>query len=89
MLLFNTLPFTDRGLLNVDDSTKITTYSATKVETMKNVLDVQSGKSHTIVVTTDGTVWTVGNNSFGSLTGTEYKRNTFAKVENLENIAYI
>ena len=34
LLLFNTLPFTDRGLLNVDDSTKITTYSATKVETM-------------------------------------------------------
>ena len=34
LLLFNTLPFTDRGLLSVDDSTKITTYSATKVETM-------------------------------------------------------
>ena len=34
LLLFNTLPFTDRGLLSVDDNTKITTYSATKVETM-------------------------------------------------------
>ena len=34
LLLFNTLPFTDRGLLSVDDSTKITTYSTTKVETM-------------------------------------------------------
>lgn len=34
LLLFNTLPFTDRGLLSVDDSTKITTYSATKVETI-------------------------------------------------------
>lgn len=34
MLLFNTLPFTDRGLLSVDDNTKIVAYSATKVETM-------------------------------------------------------
>ena len=34
LLLFNTLPFTDRGLLSVDDSTKIAAYSATKVETM-------------------------------------------------------
>ena len=34
LLLFNTLPFTNRGLLSVDDSTKITAYSATKVETM-------------------------------------------------------
>ena len=34
LLLFNTLPFTDRGLLSVDDNTKITAYSATKVETM-------------------------------------------------------
>ena len=34
MLLFNTLPFTDRGLLSADDNTKITAYSATKVETM-------------------------------------------------------
>lgn len=56
---------------------------------MKNVLDVQSGKSHTMLLTTNGIVWTVGNNSFGALTGTEYKRNTFAKVENLENVAYI
>ena len=34
LLLFNTLPFTDRGLLSVDDSTKIVAYSATKVETI-------------------------------------------------------
>ena len=34
LLLFNTLPCTDRGLLSVDDSTKIAAYSATKVETM-------------------------------------------------------
>ena len=34
LLLFNTLPFTDRGLLSVDDNTKIPSYSATKVETM-------------------------------------------------------
>ena len=34
LLLFNTLPFTDRGLLSADDSTKIAAYSATKVETM-------------------------------------------------------
>ena len=34
LLLFNTLPFTDRGLLSVDDSTKIAAYSTTKVETM-------------------------------------------------------
>ena len=34
LLLFNTLPFTDRGLLSIDDNNKITAYSATKVETM-------------------------------------------------------
>ena len=34
LLLFNTLPFTDRGLLSVDDNTKIAAYNATKVETM-------------------------------------------------------
>ena len=34
LLLFNTLPFTDRGLLSVDDNTKIAAYSATKVETI-------------------------------------------------------
>ena len=34
LLLFNTLPFTDRGLLSADDSTKIAAYSTTKVETM-------------------------------------------------------
>ena len=34
LLLFNTLPFTDRGLLSVDDNTKIAAYSTTKVETM-------------------------------------------------------
>ena len=34
LLLFNTLPFTDRGLLSADDSTKIAAYSATKVETI-------------------------------------------------------
>lgn len=33
LLLFNTLPFTDRGLLSVDEGTKIA-YSATKVETI-------------------------------------------------------
>ena len=33
LLLFNTLPFTDRGLLSADDNTKIAAYSATKVET--------------------------------------------------------
>ena len=44
LLLFNTLPFTDRGLLSVDDSTKITTYSATKVETMtlRSLAEVQA-----------------------------------------------
>ena len=51
-----------------------------KVETMKNVLDVKAGKSHTVVVTTNGEIWTTGNNSFGSLAGTDYKRNTFALV---------
>lgn len=34
LLLFNTLPFTDRGLLSVDEGTKIAAYSATKVETI-------------------------------------------------------
>ena len=34
LLLFNTLPFTDRGLLSIDDNNKITAYSSTKVETM-------------------------------------------------------
>ena len=34
LLLFNTLPFTDRGLLSIDDNNKITAYSAAKVETM-------------------------------------------------------
>ena len=34
LLLFNTLPFTDRGLLSIDDNNKITAYSVTKVETM-------------------------------------------------------
>ena len=34
LLLFNTLPFTDRGLLSIDDNNKITAYSATEVETM-------------------------------------------------------
>ena len=34
LLLFNTLPFTDRGLLSADDNTKIAAYSTTKVETM-------------------------------------------------------
>ncbi len=79
--------------LNTDGQLGVGNYDnrilPTKVETMKNVLDVQSGKSHTMLLTTNGIVWTVGNNSFGALTGTEYKRNTFAKVENLENVAYI
>ena len=74
----------------------------TKVINMKNVLDIKAGRTYAIAITTDGTVWTVGNNSFGSLTGTEYRRNTFKPVEaisnsvqengnttNLENIAYI
>ena len=34
LLLFNTLPFTDRGLLSADDNAKIAAYSTTKVETM-------------------------------------------------------
>lgn len=34
LLLFNTLPFTDRGLLSVDDNTKIVAYSTAKAETM-------------------------------------------------------
>ena len=61
----------------------------TKVRTLKNVLDVTAGKSHTVVVTTDGTVYTTGNNSFGSLTGDDYKRNTFKPATNLSNIVYI
>ena len=61
----------------------------TSVENIKNVLDVKAGKSHAILVTTDGFVYTTGNNSFGSLTGTEYKRNIFEKVESLENVAFI
>ena len=56
---------------------------------MKNVLDVTAGKSHTVIVTTNGTVYTTGNNSFGSLTGDDYKRNTFKVATNLSNIAYI
>ena len=44
LLLFNTLPFTDRGLLSADDNTKITAYSATKVETMtlRNLAEAQA-----------------------------------------------
>lgn len=34
LLLFNTLPFTNRGLLSIDDNAKIAAYSAEKVETM-------------------------------------------------------
>ena len=79
--------------LNTDGQLGIGNYESkslpTQVQTMKNVLDVKAGKSHAIVITTEGKVYTVGNNSFGSLTGTEYKRNTFKPVDNLENIAYI
>ena len=34
LLLFNTLPFTNRGLLSIDDNAKIAAYSVEKVETM-------------------------------------------------------
>ena len=34
LLLFNTLPFTNRGLLSIDDNAKIAVYSVEKVETM-------------------------------------------------------
>ena len=44
LLLFNTLPFTDRGLLSVDDNTKIVAYSATKVETitLRSLVEAQA-----------------------------------------------
>lgn len=61
----------------------------TLIENRKQVLDVTAGKTHTVLVTTTGEVYTTGNNSYSSLTGTQYKRNTFEKAEGLEKIAYI
>lgn len=44
LLLFNTLPFTDRELLSIDTSKKITSYSANNVEStsLRNLVEAQA-----------------------------------------------
>ncbi len=65
------------------------TVAPTKVKTLKNVLEVKAGKSHAVVITTDGTVYATGNNSFGTVTGDDYKVNTFKEVKDLKDVVYL
>ena len=36
---------------------------------MKNVIDIAAGYNHTIILKSDGTVWTSGQNKYGQLGG--------------------
>lgn len=61
----------------------------TMVQNVKGILDIDTGKAHSTLITTNGDVYTCGNNSYGALSGTISKRTRFEKAEGLENICHI
>jgi alpha-tubulin suppressor-like RCC1 family protein len=55
-----------------------------------NTVQVATGYYHTLLLKSDGTVWTWGYNGYGELgDGTTESRDTPMKVEGLDNVAYI
>ncbi len=62
-------------------------------ENVTDAIDIATGHNHTVVLKSDGTVWTTGNNGYGQLgDGTTSSRNILRKVklnkdgEELKNI---
>ena len=58
--------------------------------TPQDITKIAAGPNHTLLLTTDGAVWTAGQNTMGQLgDGTITTRATFQKLENLPEIADI
>lgn len=61
-----------------------------KVNNLENVVEVDAGYSHYLVLKSDGTVWTWGSNEYGELgDGTNNQRNEPIQISNLKNIVKI
>lgn len=64
-------------------------YKPIRIRNIAGAIDIAAGEYHSMVLTSDGTVWTTGRNTSGQLGRDVQKSEYFEKVELGEKIAYI